>query len=55
MAFVFPGLVAVRTTRNRASAQQERTGWDGALWVCGWLLVAVGLLQMAASIASQFT
>lgn len=55
MAFVFPGLVALRATRRRAVPQQECTRWDAALWVCGWVLVTVGLLQMAASIASQFT
>ncbi|KAL4421373.1 hypothetical protein ABPG75_010664 [Micractinium tetrahymenae] len=55
MAFVFPGLVALRTTRRRSGAQQERGAWDMAVWVAGWVLVAVGLLQMAASIASQFT
>lgn len=33
---------------------QERTAGDRALWALGWVLVAVGLLQAVASIASQF-
>ena len=33
---------------------QERTADDRALWALGWVLVAVGLLQAVASIASQF-
>jgi hypothetical protein len=48
MAFVFPGLVVLKL------------GWSGdawhrTLWVLSCLMVAVGLLQAAASIASQFT
>lgn len=56
MAFVFPGLVALRRARRHGAAQCERaSSWDVALWLCGWVLVTVGLLQLAASIASQFT
>jgi len=60
MAFVFPGLVALCSYSARGTTQAvhavhaERGGWDRALWVLGWVLVAVGLLQAAASITSQF-
>lgn len=50
MAFVFPGLIVLRS-----QGSSGRTGWDRALWALGWVLVAVGLLQAAASIVSQFT
>lgn len=56
MAFIFPGLVALKVGGTPAlePGQPERGAWDRALWALGWLLVAVGLLQAAASIASQF-
>lgn len=47
MAFVFPGLVAIRSSGRRG-------GWDRALWALGWVLLGVGLLQAATSITSQF-
>ena len=50
MAFTFPGLIILR-----AGGGGERAGaWDRTLWALGWVLAAVGLLQAAASIASQF-
>ncbi|PRW32504.1 sodium-coupled neutral amino acid transporter 7 [Chlorella sorokiniana] len=52
MAFVFPGAIALSTCCNRSHA--ERTAGDRALWVLGWVLLGVGLLQAVASIASQF-
>ena len=50
MAFIFPGLVMLRAQRGASPA----AAWDRALWPIAWVLVAVGLLQATASIASQF-
>lgn len=47
MAFVAPGLVAV--------APKDRAAVRRGAWALGGLLIAVGLLQAAASVASQFT
>lgn len=56
MAFVFPGLIILRPgRRGGAPGTAQRVGaWDRTLWALGWVLVTVGLLQAAASIASQF-
>ena len=55
MAFIFPGLVMLRAQRGASpAAAAERSAWDCALWPIACVLVAVGLLQATASIASQF-
>lgn len=45
---------ALATLPPPPACLQEQTAGDRALWALGWVLVAVGLLQAAASIASQF-
>lgn len=51
MAFIIPGLVALSMRPGGGGAG----AWgDRALWALGWVLLGVGLLQAAASIASQF-
>lgn len=51
---------ACRLRRNAACPlavpfiPQVHTTRDRAVWALGWVLVAVGLLQVVASIASQF-
>ncbi|KAI7841461.1 hypothetical protein COHA_004856 [Chlorella ohadii] len=52
MAFVFPGAIALSTRWPRHG--EAHTARDRAIWALGWVLVAVGLLQAVASIASQF-
>lgn len=56
MAFTFPGLIALKVggTPSVGAREPERGAWDRALWAAGWVLVVVGALQAAASIASQF-
>ena len=45
----------LRAQRSATPADSaERSTWDRALWPIAWVLVAVGLLQATASIASQF-
>lgn len=56
MAFVFPGSIALSTQwpGQGGSGGGERSRWDRVLWVLGWVLLVVGLLQGVASITSQF-
>lgn len=56
LAFVFPGAIALSMYSARGGGGPSGRGnWDRALWALGWVLVAVGWVQLAASVASQFT